>query len=263
MSIAKRSLSFLALLGIQPTTATRSVCALPRFLVTYRGFRRLHREAGATFKLGKLYPCLADSAESAGIASGHYFHQDLLVARRIFEGRPRRHVDVGSRIDGFIAHLAVFREVEVFDVRPLGCQVRNIHFRQIDVINSTDESLDGLYDSASCLHALEHFGLGRYGDRIDYFGYLKGLRAISRLLRRDGVLYLSVPLGTQRIEFNAHRVFSISYLREICETEFNIQRFSYVDDAGDLHEDVPHNSPEAERSYDCHYGLAILEMVKK
>jgi len=58
---------------------------------------------------------LTDRFDPGGDASGHYFHQDLIVARRIFERDPRKHVDVGSRIDGFVAHLAVFRQVEVID----------------------------------------------------------------------------------------------------------------------------------------------------
>jgi hypothetical protein len=34
---------------------------------------------------------------------------------------------------------------------------------------------DGYCDSLSCLHALEHFGLGRYGDPIDPRGHEKGI----------------------------------------------------------------------------------------
>jgi len=46
----------------------------------------------------------------SGSASGHYFHEDLLVARRIHKRNLRRYIDVGSRIDGFVAHVASFRE---------------------------------------------------------------------------------------------------------------------------------------------------------
>ena len=37
----------------------------------------------------------------------------------IYNSKPKRHIDVGSRVDGFVAHVASFREIEVFDVRPL------------------------------------------------------------------------------------------------------------------------------------------------
>jgi Caenorhabditis protein of unknown function, DUF268 len=186
----------------------------------------------------------------------------LLVARRIFERRPRRHADVGSRIDGFVAHVAAFRHIDVFDIRPLRSEVKNITFRQIDLTKDADDSLMEQYDSVSCLHALEHFGLGRYGDHLDYVGHLKGFHGISRIVSRGGTFYLSVPMGPLRVEFNAHRVFSLSYLRKMCEPLYTIERFSYVDDAGSLFEEVAFDSPLANRNYDCHFGLAILELVK-
>ena len=62
-------------------------------------------------------PCLTDRFEESGAARGHYFHQDLLVAQRIFDSAPARHVDMGSRIDGFVAHVASFREPEQRDLR--------------------------------------------------------------------------------------------------------------------------------------------------
>ena len=51
--------------------------------------------------------------ESAGESQGHYFHQDLLVANQIFLNSPERHIDIGSRIDGFVARVAAFREIEI------------------------------------------------------------------------------------------------------------------------------------------------------
>ena len=71
------------------------------------------------FKSVGLYPILSDRYDSAGVATGHYFHQDLLVAKFIYENKPMRHVDIGSRIDGFVAHVASFRDIEVVDIREL------------------------------------------------------------------------------------------------------------------------------------------------
>ena len=51
----------------------------------------------------KDFMILNDYDANAGRAKGHYFHQDLLVAKFINESNPRRHVDIGSRVDGFIA----------------------------------------------------------------------------------------------------------------------------------------------------------------
>lgn len=69
----------------------------------------------------------------------------------------------------------------------------------------TDE-LENYCDSLSCLHALEHFGLGRYSDPVDPAGFERGLVNMARMLKKGGTLYLSIPIGIERVEFNAHRV---------------------------------------------------------
>ena len=76
------------------------------------------------------YMILSDYNDSAGNNKGHYFHQDLLVAQSIFENKPRRHIDIGSRIDGFVAHVASFREIEVLDIRDLSNNYHT-HFSNI------------------------------------------------------------------------------------------------------------------------------------
>jgi hypothetical protein len=80
-----------------------------------------------------------------------------------------------------------------------------------------DEKYKNYCDSISSLHAIEHFWLGRYGDRIDINGYIKGLNTIYWMLKKWGIFYFSVPIGPQRIEFNAHRVFSLKYLVELLD----------------------------------------------
>jgi SAM-dependent methyltransferase len=187
-------------LGIDPRAALRTLRGLPRFLLDLYRFR-----ARCDEPLSWL-PCLQDRYEEGGLVKNEYFWQDLVVARKIFAARPERHVDVGSRIDGFVAHVASFREIEVFDVRPISKKIPGMLFRQADLMNPLP-SLDDYCDSLSCLHALEHFGLGRYGDPLDHRGHEKGIACMARLLKPGGLFYLSVPLGTRRVEFNANRVF--------------------------------------------------------
>jgi hypothetical protein len=254
---------YLRRVGIDLARARQGVSELSWFLNSWRKFKRLHMQSKADFVLGTLYPCLYNRSEEGGSASGHYFFQDLYVAKRVYERKPLRHADVGSRIDGFVAHVAAFREIDVFDIRPLTNSVENITFRSLDFTKEVPAALCGFYDSVSCLHALEHFGLGRYGDDLDYDGHRKGFKAISKLVAARGTFYLSVPMGPQRIEFNAHRVFSLPYMRELCETEYKITCFSYVDDNGLLHRDTPFDTPAADRNYGCNFGLAIFELQKK
>jgi hypothetical protein len=95
-------------------------------------------------------------------------------------------------------------------------------------------------DSVSCLHAIEHFGLGRYGDPLDPNGHLKGYNNIIRMLKPGGTLYISFPIGkTNEVHFNAHRVF---HARDIFgwaldRSCLKLERFDFVDDRDSLHKD--------------------------
>ncbi|MCL2028445.1 MAG: DUF268 domain-containing protein [Bacteroidales bacterium] len=230
----------------------------------YQDFKEIKRQKGddTTFKFGRMYPILTDRHDQAGTMKGHYFHQDLYVAQLICSANPARHLDIGSRTDGFIAHVASFREIELIDIRPIESRLKNITFRQANLMELPPELVD-YCDSISSLHAIEHFGLGRYGDPVDYYGHLKAIKNIAGILKQGGAFYFSVPIGPQRIEFNAHRVFSVGYLIEILSQDFEIKSFSYVDDAGDFFEDVALTEENVSSNYNCRYGCGIFTLQKK
>jgi len=235
---------------------------IPAYIRDYLVFIKQSRSSYTHFKMGAPYPCLRDRFEQGGDARGHYFHQDLLVASRIHENKPKFHVDVGSRVDGFVAHVASFRPIEVIDIRPLKSNIHNIRFIQADLMKLGDGSLVDYCDSLSCLHALEHFGLGRYGDTVAYDGHLAGLRNLSLMLKPGGKFYLSVPIGQQRVEFNAHRIFSVEYILALVGEQFKLDCFSFVDDEGALHQDVIIGEVDSKVSFGCVYGCGIFELTK-
>jgi len=210
----------------------------------------------------RLYPCLFDKKDTSGVARGHYFFQDLWVARRIFLANPETHIDVGSRIDGFVSHVASFRSLKVLDIRPLPQTIENVSFVQCDLMNDLDPAMIECCDSLSCLHALEHFGLGRYGDLLRNDGHIIGLNRLHAILKPGGKLYLSLPIGPLRIEFNAHRVFSLTYLIKLFAHQFHIDFFSYVDDTGALNTDVALSEAIIAHNANCFYGCGIFEMTK-
>lgn len=88
------------------------------------------------------------------------------------------HVDIGSRVDGFVEHVAVFGEIEVFDTRGLSTDMLNIEIREADLMGCLSGDSISYCDSLSCLCALECFGLGRYGDPISADEHLIGLNNI-------------------------------------------------------------------------------------
>ncbi len=226
-----------------------------RYLPKYLADKAAFKKAGGI--IAKTYPIYEDFKEQAGTATGHYFHQDLLVATFINKAKPTRHIDVGSRMDGFVAHVASYREIEVLDVRPLKDTGHpQIKFMQANLMELPN-ALIGACDSLSCLHALEHFGLGRYGDPIDPRGHLKGFDNFHRMLKTGGTLYVSFPIGKSEVHFNAHRVFDPSEILDWSKERFELVRFDYVDDRGDLHCNASLAPPPQ-----VHYGCGIYTLRK-
>jgi hypothetical protein len=239
-----------------------------KYILAYRDylkdFKQLKKQKGndTLFPFAKRRLILNEKFSESGIASGHYFHQDLLIARKIFQNNPVKHVDIGSRTDGFVAHVATFREIEVFDIRTQTKKIKNIIFKKADLTQLPDNLIE-YTDSISSLHAIEHFGLGRYNDSIDYWGYLKAIDNITSILKTGGRFYFSTPIGKQRIEFNAHRVFAVEYLIELFKAHYTIASFSYVNDEGDLFENIEMSDDGIQNNFGCAYGCGIFELIKK
>lgn len=184
------------------------------------------------------WPIYTDKFTSAG-EIGSYFWQDLWAARKIYKNSPQRHYDIGSRVDGFVAHLLTFMDnVNLIDIRPLDREVDGLEFTLADATN-LNEFDDGSIESLSALCSLEHFGLGRYGDKVDPGACYKCFEAIGRKVCGGGDIYLSVPVGFEHIEFNAHRIFYASTIINAfpqCELiEYSCTNDGYIEYNVDVH----------------------------
>ena len=240
----------LSLFGVNPL----SILSLP-LLSRFWSDRRKFKKSGGVISVN--YPILSDYKDWAGTMKGHYFHQDLYVAQKVFESGTQRHVDVGSSISGFVSHVASFMPIEILDIRPTPSTSKNISFTQQDVM----AGLTVKTSSLSCLHTLEHFGLGRYGDPIDPTGHLKGFQNLVEAVEPNGIFYLSFPISSnERVEFNAHRVFHpLSPLSWPGAESLVLQDFAFVDDSGDL---FANTTVEEAVARNLHYGCGIYTFRK-
>ncbi len=231
--------------GFNPGVLWNSIRFLPRFFRDARRYNAMAPRPTLRIHAEDAFPILTDMTHGAGTAKGHYFHQDLWAAKKIFQRRPAVHVDIGSRTDGFIAHLLVFMPVTVVDIRPLESELEGLTFFQDDATelsNMADDSAGSL----STLHAAEHFGLGRYTDPVDPNACFRFMSALQRVLAHGGRLYFSVPVGRERVEFNAQRVFHPTTILSAF-AGLELVSFSYVGDDGDLRMDTdPLSLPPSE-----------------
>jgi hypothetical protein len=226
-----------------------------KYLADYVKFKKLGGEA--TY----FHPMLNDSSALAGISKGHYFHQDLLVASYIYKSNPDTHIDIGSRIDGFVAHVASFRKIQIIDIRNLNeIGHENISFIKLDLTKDNNPSF--LSESVSCLHAIEHFGLGRYGDAIDPIGHVKGFNNILKIIKKNGTLYISFPISkNNETHFNSQRVFNPNdiFSWTAKNNKIFLKKFDYVDAQGNLHLNTKIKDIENIEEYGCGIYTFIKE----
>jgi hypothetical protein len=266
-----RLYSISVFLGVDLQKTIANLRGYPKYLHNLRKLRtsiltnELEPIPGSVRCFGKPYPIVDEFYAPAGNASGHYFHQDLLVANYIYNDKPSLHLDIGSRIDGFIAHLLAFEQQTVLgDIRPVLINNPNISFVRMDLMGHVDSALLGSYESISCLHAIEHMGLGRYGDPVNAYGHYQALKNLCHLLSKSGIMYLSFPIGKEsRIEYNAHRVVSLAESRAMFRsTGLVVRNFAYVDDAGNLFVIDDLGEIDWQSSYNLTYGCGIWTLTK-
>lgn len=238
--------------GVSVPKLVAGVKKLPGYYLDLRKYRENSTES--SIPITRYYPIVTDIDQDAGTATGHYFHQDLWAAKRIREEEPERHFDIGSRLDGFVAHLLSFREVTMIDIRPLDSEVEGLNFVQGDATELAFIK-DNSVESISSLHAAEHFGLGRYGDPIDPEGHTKFMSHLQKVLKQNGKLYFSVPVGRERVEFNAHRVLSPHTVLDQFD-ELELERLDGVI-GGELVK-----SPTLERLGTQEYACGLFEFTK-
>jgi len=223
---------------------------LPRYLRQLAKYRAGERRL--TVRLRDTYPRLTDGVRQTPF-DPHYFFQGAWLARELAAARPARHFDVGSSVL-MVSTVSALVPTVFVDYRPLQVELPGLGCIAGDVcrLPFADDSVSSL----SCLHVIEHVGLGRYGDPLDPEGSAKAARELARVLAPGGRLYLSAPVGRARVCFNAHRVFDPRSLPELL-TGLRATSFSFVDDAGNFHRD---REPAAAAANE--YGCGMYVLVK-
>jgi SAM-dependent methyltransferase len=214
----------LVLMAIYPRPLI-GLAYLPKYIGHWLRFNRLNK--GEHLHISDAYPNLGDWVSSTPF-DPHYFYQSAWLARRLASSSPKRHLDIGSDVK-VVGTISAFIPTEFMDFRPLDASLPGLECTHGDILHLPME--DDSIMSLSCLHVVEHIGLGRYGDPIDPEGSRKALAELERVISVGGRLYLSVPVGQERICFNAHRIFSPQTIVDSMPS-LTLREFSMVNDAG-------------------------------
>lgn len=202
------------------------------------------------------YPQLFDKTNNTDFDT-HYIYHPAWAARIIQKIKPSKHIDISS-ILSFSTMLSAFIPTEFYDYRPANVKLNNLISKKADLISLPFS--DNSVESLSCMHTIEHIGLGRYGDPIDPNGDIKAMKELSRVLATNGNLLFVTPVGKPKIQFNAHRIYSydqiISYFPNLI-----LKEFSLIPD-NETEEGIIYNATK-ELAYKQNYGCGCFWFTKK
>ncbi len=225
---------------------------IPRYIRNYITYKSLSK---TNICLNNTYPCLTDWVKKTPF-DAHYFYQSAWLSRQLKRQLPRQqHLDIGSDVR-MIAVISAFVPTEFADFRPLDVSLSNLTCTQgsVTALPQADNSVESL----SCLHVVEHVGLGRYGDPIDPDGSKRALSELARILAPNGLLFLSVPVGAKDVtHYNAHRVFNPETIISLLSS-LELKSFSLVNDQGVFIEEAsPYDA------FDQDYGCGMFIFKKE
>lgn len=194
------------------------------FVNDYRHYRKMSVNDNPRFdiKFKNRYPCLTDKTNSTEF-DGHYVYHTAWAARVLSRMKPEKHIDISSYLY-FNAIVSAFIPIEFYDYRPANLLLSNLQSKKADLLALPFK--DKSIESISCMHTVEHIGLGRYGDPLNPDGDLIAIAELKRVLAMGGSLLFVVPIGKPKIMFNAHRIYSYeqisSYFSDLTLVEFTL-----------------------------------------
>jgi SAM-dependent methyltransferase len=199
----------------------------PRFISDFITFRHLSTASRARLpvRMQDIHPQLLDDTAKTAF-DRHYVYHTAWSARVIHTLKPHLHVDIGSSLY-FVGTVSAFVPVAFYDYRPADLHLSQLECRHADLLSLpfADHSLA----SVSCMHVVEHVGLGRYGDPLDPHGDMKAMTELQRVVAPSGSLLFVVPVGTPRVCFDAHRIYSFEMIQEAFP-ELELVDFSLIPD---------------------------------
>ena len=236
---------------VDPLRLLRAVRGLRFFISDYRTYRR--QPGAETLAFSEMMPALHERSRTHEL-DAHYFYVNAWAARRVLKSGASLHVDIGSQAV-LPSILAAALPVIFIDYRPLPVHVSGLRSVAGDILNLPLASDSVL--SLSCLHVAEHIGLGRYGDPIDPAGTRKAALELTRVLAPGASLLFAVPVGRERVVFNAHRVHAVATIQSYF-SELTLEEFSGVDDRG-----VWHEHASRDRFRDDEYACGMFRFTKR
>jgi len=240
--------------------ALHSLAGFIPYLLDYFRFQKNRKALADTrFKveLTELYPCLNDNTGKTPF-DAHYIYHPAWAARILAKTEPEEHVDISSSLS-FVTLISSFIKVRFYDYRPAELKLTNLSSGAADIVSLP--FAENSIPSLSCMHVVEHIGLGRYGDSINSKGDILAVMELKRVVKQGGDLLFVVPVGgVAKIMYNAHRIYTYDLVMEMF-SGFKLMDFSLVSDV-ELHVNEFISPASKEDADNCIYGCGCFWFQK-
>lgn len=247
---------------------TIRIILTPFILKDYFQFKKALRRGGAingknsevrkrfSISLTDAHPQIKDRTVTTGF-DRHYVYHTSWAARVLAETKPKKHIDISSSLY-FAGIVSAFIPIEFYDYRPANLHLSGLESKRGDLL-ALPFANDSV-QSISCMHTIEHIGLGRYGDPINPEGDIAAINELKRVTAKGGSLLFVVPVGEKAmIEFNAHRIYTYDQIIELF-SDFTLKEFALIPEDGDKGGLIRATSPSLINGE--HYGCGCFWFVK-
>lgn len=214
-----------ALASLYIKEAIKKINSYVLFTIDFHKIKKSFKDNGR-FELSwkNLYPCLNDETDQT-LFDRHYVYHTAWAARKVKEIKPKKHIDISSSLY-FSGIVSAFSPVDTYDYRPAKIELSGLNSKRADLLKLPFKT--GSVKSLSCMHVVEHVGLGRYGDPIDPDGDLKAIAELKRVVAPNGSLLFVVPIGFKsKIMYNAHRIYTYSQIMSYFD-DFILKEFVLI-----------------------------------
>lgn len=179
---------------------------------------------------------------------------------------PAKILDVGCSGSFFPLLLAGFGyQAFGLDIREYAI-INKISFKNFNFVKESITKTgfsDNFFDAITAISTIEHIGIGgRHGEKEDLLADKKAMIEMSRILKPQGVIILTIPFGEAKIIRPYARIYDSRLVQELIGPLQLVKEAYFMHDENGDWAECPRKKAEAFNASEGEYPLCLLKLIK-